>query len=165
MVRLVFGQDSWVEHLGVKSLHGRPVVLQIRAWAAAILPLVSNSCPGACQGAAPPRRGDAEGGVVRLLVPEVKKWCRPALGLFGVMLFRGARQCMGRVWANHITLHPKFAAAVRCLVTAAAHVGQVSAVLRACISHHAQVLGLGFVSFVGRFRIAPLPFRIVSAAF
>ena len=57
--------------------------------------------------------------------------------------------------------------AIRCLVTAAAHVGQMSSVLRACISHHAHVLGLRIVSDVGRLRVAPLPgadARILTAA-
>ena len=50
--------------------------------------------------------------------------------------------CKGQVWADHVTLHPRFACAVRCLALAPAHRHQRCATLRAAVKHHASVLSL-----------------------
>ena len=87
------------------------------------------------------------------LVPEIPNTVVSAF--FKAMRGHMTWWCKGRVWADHITLHPQFAPAIRCLVTAVAHAGSMSAVLRASVAHHARVLGMRVVSSHGALRVTP----------
>ena len=48
--------------------------------------------------------------------------------------------CKGRVWADHITLHPQYATAIKCLTAASRQVARACPVLTAAVKHHADVL-------------------------
>ncbi|CAE7386236.1 ABCC2, partial [Symbiodinium necroappetens] len=48
--------------------------------------------------------------------------------------------CKGRVRADHITLHPQYATAIKCLTAASRQVARACPVLTAAVKHHADVL-------------------------
>ena len=70
--------------------------------------------------------------------------------------------CQGRMWADHIQLHPVFATAVRCLLAAAKQGDEPNLVVKACVGHHADLLPLQAQFTRSGLRLAPLPSAIAS---
>ena len=139
--------DHHVEHLGIKALHGRAELPELRVCFDQICSLASGVelLPG--------RMEVREQLLLGLVMPKLL-WSAPLVpeipntvmsAFFKAMRGHVTWWCKGRVWADHITLHPQFAPVIRCLVTAAAHAGSMSVVLRASVAHHAQVLDVRVV--------------------
>ena len=138
-----WSRNDPVEHLGLTVQHGCPVCLP-----AALRP---TSCE--LSQAVSGLRGNMEAHEAILLSVVLPKllWSAPLVPAverkLDTSFLRACRGrctwwCKGRVWADHVTLHPRFAGAVRCLTSVAA------CTRIACLPHTAclcEASRLGFV--------------------
>ena len=139
--RQTWTKNDSVEHLGLTVQHGVPSLPAGRA-STDLLCELAQAVSGL--------PGNMEAILLAVVLPKLL-WSAPLVPAVEQRLvdsfLRACRGrctwwCKGRVWADHVTLHPRFACAVKCLALAPAHWQQRCATLRAAVKHHASVLSL-----------------------
>ena len=142
--RQTWTKNDSVEHLGLTVQHGVPSLPAGRA-STDLLCELAQAVSGL------PGNMEAHEAILLAVVLPKLLWSAPLVPAVEQRLvdcfLRACRGrctwwCRGRVWADHVTLHPRFACAVKCLALAPAHWQQRCATLRAAVKHHASVLSL-----------------------
>ena len=160
-----------VEHLGITTSPGYSVLPQLRVGA-------DDLCTLAAQVQLLPGGADVKQGLLAGIVLPKLLWAAPLMpevpervvkAFFHAFRGHNTWWCQARVWADSIHCHPKYAAAIRCLKTAAHCAATVSnPVFWKCVKHHANVLGFELGERrQGNLWLQPLPSsepRLVAAA-
>ena len=139
------GGRGAVEHLGITTCPGYSILPELRVAA-------DDLCALAAQVQLLPGGAEVKLSLLAGIVMPKLLWAAPLMPEVPEKVvkaffyaFRGHNTwwCRARVWADSIHCHPKYAAAVRCLRTAAGFASHVcNPVFWKCVRHHARVLKL-----------------------